>query len=1062
MQARGTAQGNTMAARANRTLESTSAPAPCAIVRSRRSGDLLVLTALVVVGLSAVLPAAAGDLILYDEYAATQFSQLERVYEDPAAAHDGTVGLRMEPTKWHNQFMRLAAGRTDFRPYSTLEFAIRAAEGAVDPQFRAWDLTEGRWVRVADYVDGGVIDEQWHIARIPVPDLASDSFALDTVFLIGFAPGNPAAPFYVDDMVLRDASRPGIMGWSLPSSRVLTVRVRNLDLPAVPAATAFTVWSDTDPAFAAPVQAAAVGLDRSAVDVTETGMAVVVESRLHLLLPAGLTPGHDYQVDLGDLRAPSGLPPAQPLLTAAFNPAAVSASIKVNQVGYQPSATKLAFVGNWLGDLGPMPVDGLAFDVVDTSDDSIVLSGELTLRAAADPNSGEDVYSADFSGLTTPGRYQLAVPGIGRSHPFEIAADVFEDVYRTTARVFYHKRNTTLTEPYADPGFARLGICPLADAVFHPVLADYPLSRGEEPFAYRPITGGWFDAGDYGHYVHNAAPVWATIGLAFDLAPAGHFRDRELGIPESGNGRPDLLDELGFGMRWALSMQDDDGGVYWRVTSGSWDLGLPADVTESRFLYEKTTRATAQLAAMGAIYARLIAPYDPAEANSVMDAARRAWDYATTRPIWPPEGTRYENPAEYPGGGTYASNTSLPDLLWAAAELYRTTGEPRFQDAYRDLTDQVSLDLTAAPFTTWAAWAFIAADHAGRDVLLLEQARRAIMIAADIKLERAAASAYRSAKHPSILFTGWYNFSVSPIDAVALLQAHHLSGEPAYLDAATQVLDITLGANPQSQTYLTGIGAAPVRDPMDRISLNDDNAEPLRGLTVAGPTWHLPGYREPYDAVNDAYWPPEQPALEGDYAHAYPVLRRWIDDHELIPMSESTVREWATVAVVFGLLRDAADPPAPAKSLYVWTPGSGGGTAIYRLGDIPVADVPYLTPAQIAAFGTEVTTASDAHIAALMPVQVAAIDAPDTHYWVQRLSLDQQLALTPEQIEAFDAWSLFTALPPAQVPLIPPEKMPIIGVEVRNTTNAWKAAVTLEQRAAMTAEQQAIMAKTGY
>jgi endoglucanase len=1037
-----------------------SAAAPRAAVRHRKPGGLLLL--ILLLGLAAVQPAPADDLLLYDESVATQFSQLQRVYEDPAAAHTGAVGLRLEPTYWHNQFMRLAAGRTDFRPYSTLEFAIRAASGSVDPQFRAWDLTEGRWVRVADYVDGGIIDTQWRIARIPVPDLASDSFALDTVYLIGFAPSPTPAPFYVDDMVLRDATRPAVAGWSMPSGRVVTVRLANLDLDAVPAAAAVSVHSDTDPAFATPLPAAALGLDRSAVDVTDTGMAAVVEARLHLLLPTGLMAGHDYQLDLSALRAPSGLAPEQPLLTVGFDPAAVSASIKVNQVGYQPAATKLGFVGNWLGDLGPMPVDGFLFDVIDTADGCVVLTGELLLRAAADPNSGEDVYTADFSALTTPGRYRLAVPGLGLSHPFDIADDVYDSVYRTTARVFYHKRNTTLSAAHADPGFARAGIDPLLDAVFHPVLADYPLSRGEEPFAVRPVTGGWFDAGDYGHYMHNAAPVWATIGAAFDLAPAGHFGDGELDIPESGNGLPDLLDELGFGMRWALSMQDDDGGVYWRVTSGNWDLGLPADVSEPRFLYEKTTRATAQLAAMGAIYARLIDAYDEADANAVLAAALRAWDYATTQPVWPPEGTHYQNPAEYPGGGTYSSNTAKPDLLWAAAELYRTTGEARFQDAYRGLDAETGVDLSAAPFSTWAAWAFIGAEHDGRDVLLLEQARRSIMVAADIRLNRAADSAYRSAKHPYIPFTGWYNFSVSPIAALALLQAHHLSGEPAYLDAATQGLDIILGANPQSRSYLTGIGAAPVRDPMDRISLNDANPEPLAGLTVAGPTWHLPAYRQPYAAVNEAWWPPSAPAVAGDYAGTYPVLRRWIDDHQLIPMSESTVREWAPVAVVFGLLRDAASPPQPAPAPYAWSPGSGGSTTIYRLGDIPVADVPDLTPAQIAAFGSEVTTASDAHIAALTPAQVAAIDAPDTHYWVQRLSPEQRLALTAGQIAAFNVWSLFTPLPPAQVPLIPPAKMPVVGVELRDTPDAWKAAVTPEQRAAMTAEQQLIMTQAGY
>ncbi len=137
-------------------------------------------------------------------------------------------------------------------------------------------------------------------------------------------------------------------------------------------------------------------------------------------------------------------------------------------------------------------------------------------------------------------------------------------------------------------------------------------------------------------------------------------------------------------------MQDDDGGVYWRVTSGDCDMGLPADVSEPRFIYEKTTRATAQFAAMGAIYSRLIAAYDSAEANAALEAALRAWNFVNTQPVWPREGELYQNPADYQGRGTYAVRSAKPDRPWAAAELYRSTGEAAFQDAYRDLLTEVT------------------------------------------------------------------------------------------------------------------------------------------------------------------------------------------------------------------------------------------------------------------------------------------------------------------------------------------------------------------------------------
>jgi hypothetical protein len=89
--------------------------------------------------------------------------------------------------------MRLAEGYTDFRPFSALELNIRAESGTVDPAIVLVDRTWGSSVRVANYVEAGIIDEQWRRAVIPVPALVSDEFALDTVYLIAFRP-SPTGP----------------------------------------------------------------------------------------------------------------------------------------------------------------------------------------------------------------------------------------------------------------------------------------------------------------------------------------------------------------------------------------------------------------------------------------------------------------------------------------------------------------------------------------------------------------------------------------------------------------------------------------------------------------------------------------------------------------------------------------------------------------------------------------------------------------------------------------------------------------------------------------------------
>lgn len=1000
----------------------------------------------------------AADLELYRDDAASSWSQMDRIHADPAAAFAGSEGLRVEPTYWHKPLLRIAEGRTDFRPYQSLEFWIRAASGTATPTFWLWDYASGTQVEVSDYVEGGVVDTQWRPVSIPMNDLASAAFPLDSVFCLTFGPMNPPRTFYVDDLVLRDVSVPVLLGYELRSDRALTVRVDALDHSQIGSPGDNWVTSSTDPAYLTPVQPVDLGSDRQAIGVTPGGVGVETESRLHLLLPTPLSPGHEYQVHLGGLVGPSGAGLPDPTLHVQVEAQRVSGSIKVNQVGYAPSARKRAVVGNWLGDLGPLPVDTPTFTVVDEATGQVALTGSLTLRAAADPLSGEDVHEADFSALTTPGSYHLEVPGLGRSYSFEIAHDVYDAAYRTVLRLFYHKRNSSLVAPFADPGHERPGIDPARDGAFHSILATYPLSVGEVPGAHKAVSGGWYDAGDYGQYIHNAAPVWATIGLAFDLAPSGHFPDGELNIPESGNGIPDLLDELGWGMDWALSMQDPtDGGVYWRICSATWDLGMPADVTADRLVYEKTTRATAQFAAMAALYSRLIQPHDATRATSVLTAARAAWAYLGSHPDYPAEGVYYQNPSVDPGGGEYATNSSRPAQLWAAAELYRTTGEVAFQDAYRSLLDEVSLDVTAAPKGAEPFWAMALSQHPNRDPVLAEEARRYLMTAADTKLDWAAQNSYRVPKHPHIPYTGWGNFASSPIWALPLLQASYLSGEPVYRELAWELTGAMLGVNPQNQSYLVGIGAKSPQDPMCRLSLGDGVAAPLAGQPVPGPSWHLPAYREPFLSLNQAYYPPELPVIEGDYAHAYPVLRRWTDGHDLIPMNEPTVREEAYVGVALGLLRDDQANPSQWIWPYDWTPGSPKSSLVVRLSGIPLPEVPLLTAAQLGELGSGAVDADPTWLAALSATQVSGIQAPAVPYWVGKLSEPAREGLTAAQIEAFQTWSLFTALPASKVPLVPVAAIPSLGLDIGQTSEAWRQALTPEQVAALTPAQLQVL-----
>ena len=72
---------------------------------------------------------------------------------------------------------------------------------------------------------------------------------------------------------------------------------------------------------------------------------------------------------------------------------------------------------------------------------------------------------------------------------------------------------------------------------------------------------GWYDAGDYNKYIVNSAFTIAVMLDSYEQNKA-YYDALEGNIPESGNQTADLLDEIMYNLKWMLTMQDDDGGVF--------------------------------------------------------------------------------------------------------------------------------------------------------------------------------------------------------------------------------------------------------------------------------------------------------------------------------------------------------------------------------------------------------------------------------------------------------------------------------------------------------------------
>ncbi len=487
------------------------------------------------------------------------------------------------------------------------------------------------------------------------------------------------------------------------------------------------------------------------------------------------------------------------LFLAVPKPAS-TAPVRVDQEGYAPADAKWVAVG----------IGAVDFEVVRTADDQAVFSGTLALRRAADPASGDDVYEGDFSAVTAPGRYLVRVAGVGDSPPFWIQPGVYDDLYRKLLKGLDYQRCGTAMTPEVGGAWTH---DPCHDHGASIASYDWA-STGGAPAGYRNTVGGWHDAGDYGKYSTNNAYTVGILLQAYELDPTRYAYD-DCGIPESGNGVPDLLDEARWSLRWMLSMQDPDGGVRHREAAATY-VGdyVPEDDPAARYYTSVSSDATAVQAAAMALAARVYAPVDAAFAAACGASAASAWAWLVTHPSRVPAGG-FQNLYGHTGA-TYVGSSDLSHRLWAAAEIFRLTGDTAardwfdahwgegktfngvwYPDGWGELTNLAAFTYRDAPGATasivsgnwWSVENSTLSSAAGWNA-------------------RAGQDGYGCMARTDDYYWGFTGVLLRY--AWTMIEADRTSGNPAYLEAAREQLHYILGRNPLGKVYLTGIGTNPV------------------------------------------------------------------------------------------------------------------------------------------------------------------------------------------------------------------------------------------------------------
>ncbi|WP_310832746.1 glycoside hydrolase family 9 protein [Paenibacillus pedocola] len=483
-------------------------------------------------------------------------------------------------------------------------------------------------------------------------------------------------------------------------------------------------------------------------------------------------------------------------------------AITVDQIGYSTYGKKIAlFTGT-----------EHSFRVVNSETGAVVFKG-VSAAAADDKASGARVHAADFSAVTAAGRYFLEAGDGAVSATFDIADKPYQELQKGLLKAFYYYRcGAELSGGYAGPwGHAA---CHLAEGT---VIG--------QPELKLDSSGGWHDAGDYGKYSGPGAKAIADLLLAYELYPAAFAGDFTL--PESDGKMPDVLLECKVELDFLFKMQEaGSGGVYHKLTTLNFpglDV-MPEDDTSELFFSPVSAAATGDFAGVMAMAARIYKPFDESYADRCLKAAVAGWQWLEQHPEEP----GFKNPPQITTG-EYGDAEDHDERFWAAAELYRTTGEEVYHKAVQALSRLPfpKFSLGWADMGGYGTLAYLLNGEAQGDVALYTSLKEGLLAEAEQLVQVSNLDGYLISLREEDYI--WGSNMLVMNNAMLLLAAEHFSGEARYADCALDHLHYLLGRNVLDISYVTGFGDRPVLHPHHRPSVGDHVEAPVPGLVSGGP-----------------------------------------------------------------------------------------------------------------------------------------------------------------------------------------------------------------------------------
>lgn len=522
-------------------------------------------------------------------------------------------------------------------------------------------------------------------------------------------------------------------------------------------------------------------------------------------------------------------------------------NIQINQVGYLPNEYKIATfrmddTKSVSESINKEKKAGKTFKVIDTQTNSVIYEGQLSDAISSEFN-GEVNQVADFSKVTKPGEYVIESEDGEKSYEFSINKNVYDDILSSTMKMFYLQRCGVKLETDYAKIYAH-------DACHNTMAKVYGTDK------YIDVSGAWHDAGDYGRYIVAGAKAAVDLMMAYEYYPEAMSRPYiesgslvVSGAEEYETAGPEILDEIKYELDWMLKMQDkESGGVYHKVTcAGFPGFVMPEEEREELIVSPISDTATADFAATMAyayrFYSKVSEDFlaDKNEANRLMistkaiayklsalkymEAAEKAMGFLENGGVG-----AFTNPNGIVTG-EYGDERTVDEYYWAYAEMYKTTGDKKYEDAMK------AIDLETVPgefgwkeVGDYAFYAYITAEWADKDKELNETLYNRFVEEAEAKYANFEKDPYGASIYGN--FYWGCNMEIAD-NARRFIILDKLEGTDKYKDAIDAQLNYLLGNNPNSKCFVTGFGTNSPKNPHHRPSVAAKRAMP--GMLVGGP-----------------------------------------------------------------------------------------------------------------------------------------------------------------------------------------------------------------------------------